>query len=178
MRMRYIPELLEVHREDLAFLWGQRREAIGSRLHTLRELSTLNERVEAHVQGLLVAPPEALVEALQPRLAEAERDEVFAAAFALLRLSRPQATALVVAAFLQATGATLAGLCDALSAAPPGPFIDEMKSALDHAPPLTAASAAVVLANHRVLTGQARRLSALLQSSKTPAHLLALKSAR
>lgn len=162
MRLRYIPELLEVHREDLAFLWGQRREAIGSRLHTLRELNSLNERVEAHVQGLLVAPPEALVELLQPRLAEADRDEAFAAAFALLRLGRPPAAALVVTAFMQATGATLAGLCDALSAAPAGPFIDEMKSALDHAKPLTAASAAVVLANHRVLTGQARRLSALL----------------
>ncbi len=162
MRMRYIPELLEVHREDLAFLWGQRREAIGSRLHTLRELTALNERVEAHVQGLLVAPPQALVEALQPQLAATERDEAFAAAFALLRLGQPKTTALVVTAFTQAAGETLAGLCDALSAAPPGAFIDGMKAALDHAPPLTAASAAVVLANHRVLTGQARRLPALL----------------
>ena len=91
-RTRLIADLLQVHVEDLAFLWGQRRDALGSRKHTLREYSELNERIEAHLQGLLVAEPAALVGWLQPRLAGGDRNEVFAAAYALLRLDESAAT--------------------------------------------------------------------------------------
>lgn len=162
-RARHIADLLQVHLEDLAFLWGQRREALGSSKHTLREYGELNERIEAHVQGLLVAEPGALVGWLQPQVGGAERDEVFAAAYALLRLSEPAFTHAVVVEFSRAAGPALAGLRDALSLAPHALFAAEMQSALDQAKPITAVSAAVVLANHRLLDSQSPRLARLLE---------------
>ena len=62
---RYIPELLEIHAEQLEYLWGQRRTALTSPEYTLRDFVDLNGRIEAHVQGLL-AVPQALPELLCP----------------------------------------------------------------------------------------------------------------
>ena len=176
-RARHIADLLQVHLEDLAFLWGQRREALGSRKHTLREYGELNERIEAHLQGLLVAEPAALVGWLQPRLAGSDRDEVFAAAYALLRLAEPAATHVVVVEFSRAAGPALDGLRDALSLAPEALFVAEMQSALDQAKPITAVSAAVVLANHRLLDGQSPRLARLLEDTDPAVCELAWRAA-
>jgi uncharacterized protein (TIGR02270 family) len=161
-RARHIDDLLQVHAEDLAFLWGQRREVLTSPRHTLREYGELNERLEAHVQGLLIARPAALVAMLQPQLAGPDRDEAFAAAYALLRLAEAESTHAVVVEFSRAGGPALAGLRDALSLAPHALFAGEMQSALDQAKPITAVSAAVVLANHRLLNGHSPRLAQLL----------------
>ena len=176
-RARHITDLLQVHVEDLAFLWGQRREAIGSCKHTLREYGELNERIEAHLQGLLVAEPAALVGWLQPQLAGGDRNEVFAAAYALLRLAEPAATQAVVVEFSRAAGPALAGLRDALSLAPEALFAAEMQSALDQAKPITAVSAAVVLANHRLLDGQSPRLARLLEDTDPAVCELAWRAA-
>lgn len=162
-RARHIADLLQVHAEDLAFLWGQRREALCSRRHTLREYAELNERIEAHLQGLRVAPSSALVAWLQPNLKASDRDEAFAAAYALLRLAGTASTHAVVVEFSRADGPTLAGLRDALSLAPPALFAAEMHSALDRAKPITAVSAGVVLANHRLLDAASSRLATLLE---------------
>jgi hypothetical protein len=176
-RQRFIPELLERHAEDLAFLCGQRRDALTSRLFTLREFGELNERIEAHTQGLLVAPAEALLERLEPQLAAADRDETFAAAYALLRQARPATTQKVVAQFTRAVGPTLAGLRDALSLAPPALFATEMQSALAQAKPTTAAAAAVVLANHRLLEAVSSRLAALIEMDDPQVSTLAWRAA-
>lgn len=176
-RKRYIADLLPRHAEDLAFLWGQRREALGSRRHTLREFAELNERIEGHVQGLLVAPAEALVDLLAPQLQSSDRDEAFAAGYALLRRLEPAPTQHVLIAFSRAAGPVLAGLRDAFSAAPSGLFAGEMRSALDKAPPLVAASAAVVLANHRVLDGASPRLARLLEDDDAEVCALAWRAA-
>jgi uncharacterized protein (TIGR02270 family) len=162
-RARYIAELLPRHAEDLAFLWGQRREALQSRRHTLREFGEIGERIEAHAQGLLVPPAAAVAALLAPQLASEDRDEAFAAGYGLLRRADVAITREVIAAFAQASGATLAGLRDAFSMAPFKLFVGEMQAALDRARPPTAAAAAVVLANHRVLRGQAPRLAELVE---------------
>lgn len=164
-RARHIADLLQVHAEDLAFVWSQRREALVSRKHTPREFGELNERIEAHVQGLLVAEPTTLVSLMQPQLAAPDRDDAFAAAYALLRLAEPSSAHAVVVEFSRATGATLAGLRDALGCAPHALFAAEMLSALDQAKPITAVSAAVVLANHRLLDCQSPRLALLLEDA-------------
>ncbi len=176
-RARHITDLLQVHAEDLAFLWGQRREALVSPKHTLREFTELNERIEAHVQGLLVAEPAALVAMLQPQLAAPDRDEAFAAACALLRLNESSATHSVVVEFSRASGPTLAGLRDALSFAPHTLFAAEMQSALDQAKPITAVSAAAVLANHRLLDSQSPRLALLLEDADPSVCELAWRAA-
>ncbi|MBI5718677.1 MAG: hypothetical protein HZC37_13420 [Burkholderiales bacterium] len=171
-RARYIPALLARHAEDLAFLWGQRRAALGSRLYRLRELNELGERIEAHLQGLLVAPAAELIERIDPALATGDCDEAFAAAYALLRLADAGATQRVVVEFSRAGGGALTGLRDALSFAPPALFVAEMQSALAQAKPATAAAAAVVLANHRLLDASSSRLAALVEHDD--AHVAAL----
>lgn len=176
-RRRHIAELVDLHAEDLAFLWGQRREALTSRLYSLREFADLNERLEAHLQGLLVAPAEALVERFTPQLAVADRDEAFAAAYALLRLAQPAVTTSVVAQFTRAAGPPLAGLRDALSLAPPALFASEMQSALAQAKPSTATAAAVVLANHRLLEAASSRLAALVEDDEPAVSALAWRAA-
>jgi len=176
-RSRYIADLLQVHAEDLAFLWGQRRDALASQRYTLREFNELGERIEAHVQGLLVAPPEALAGLLRPGLSSNDRDDAFAAACGLLRLEQPDTTQAVVVEFSRAAGPTLAGLRDALSFVRPALFAAEMQSAFVQAKPITAASAAVVLANHRLLDATALRLAQFLQGDDAVVCELAWRAA-
>lgn len=177
-RARYIPSLLQVHLDDLAFIAGQRRAALASQQHTLREFGELNERLEAHLQGALVAPPEALAAQLQQQLAAEDRDEAFAAAYVLLRLAEARTTHAVVVEFSRAKGDTLAGLRDALSMAPPALFADEMRSALEQAKPATAVTAAVALANHRLLNAASPRLAQLLEDDDAGVCELAWRAAQ
>ncbi len=177
-RKRFIADLLQIHLEDLAFLGGQRREALHSRRHTLREFGEIGERIEAHVQGLLVAPPQHLVEWLTPQLAAPDRDDSFAAALALLRSGDAAAAQAVIVEFSRARGDTLAGLRDALSLATPSAHVSgELRSALEQAKPVTAAAAAVVLANHRQLDAASPRLAALLGEDDPSVCALAWRAA-
>ncbi len=161
VRAQYIPELLEIHAEELEYLWGQRRAALHSSSYILRGFTDLTERVEAHIQGLL-AIPSALPDLLLPRLHGDERDAVFAAACPLLRLSDSAMTARVLAAFAQAQGSALAGLRDALSFAPSGQFVMAMRQALESGEPAHAVAAAVILSNQRLLDPASPGLAGLL----------------
>jgi uncharacterized protein (TIGR02270 family) len=176
-RARFIPELLDVHAESLAFLWGQRRAALYSPRQTLRELAALDERIEAHLQGLLIAPVDVLGEVLKRHAADNDRDEAFAAAYALLRWDDDTAARAVAALFLQSTGPRLAGLRDAMSFAPLARVAAAMQSALDQAPARVAASAAIVLANHHRLDGRSPRLARLLEDDDAEACALAWQAA-
>jgi uncharacterized protein (TIGR02270 family) len=48
-------EVIDQHAEEAAFLWTQRDHAVESPAYALRHLARLDERVEAHVDGLRVA---------------------------------------------------------------------------------------------------------------------------
>jgi uncharacterized protein (TIGR02270 family) len=50
-----IPEIVEQHAEEAAFLWRLRDAATDQPHYTLRSLADLEERVEAHLDGLRVA---------------------------------------------------------------------------------------------------------------------------
>ena len=56
--MKFLPDLVEEHFEELAFLWGQRRGALRSPRFMPRDLDRLEKRIEAHLQGLLIAGDE------------------------------------------------------------------------------------------------------------------------
>jgi uncharacterized protein (TIGR02270 family) len=164
-RARYIPELLQVHAEELAFLWGQRKRALHSFELTQRNYADLAERVEAHAQGLLCAPAPDLLDLLSPALNGVDGedcDEVFAAAYALLRSQQPAAERAVLKSFASAHGPALQGLLEALATAPATAALDGLHSLLAQAPAATAAAAAAVLASHRQLPGNATRLPQLL----------------
>ena len=49
------PEIIEEHAEEAAFLWVQRDHAAVAPQYALKDLARLDERVEAHVDGLRVA---------------------------------------------------------------------------------------------------------------------------
>ena len=57
-RHRFIPERIAVHAEELAYLWQRRRASVRSPDITLPDFTYLQERIEAHLQGLLVAGDE------------------------------------------------------------------------------------------------------------------------
>src|SRR4051794_32560195 len=82
-KLSYIPELVEHHYGELQFLWGQRGSALRSPKYTLREFSALEVRIEAHVQGLLVAGVE-LIHIVEEGLTSDDPATTFAAAYALI----------------------------------------------------------------------------------------------
>jgi uncharacterized protein (TIGR02270 family) len=112
-KLSYIPDLLELHFEELQFLWARRRDALRSPAHVPRSFAALEERIEAHVQGLL-AVPHATPELVTPALTEGDRNAAFAAAYALFRLGDPALVARVVDAVPNATPAARRGLTEAL----------------------------------------------------------------
>jgi uncharacterized protein (TIGR02270 family) len=145
--LTYIPNILEEHLEELAFLWGQRRTALRSPRYTFRAFAHLEERVTAHLQGVLAVGDEALP-LLEDTLREGDSSAAFAAAYALLHHRDGSATARVLDAFAHADGARLGGLRDALCQGPTGPVLPQIQ-ALAHSPqaPL-AVAAAEALAFH------------------------------
>jgi len=52
-----IEAVIEQHAEEAAFLWTARDQAVLSPSYSLRDISALDERVEAHLDGLRIAGP-------------------------------------------------------------------------------------------------------------------------
>lgn len=101
-------KLLEQHWEELEFLWRQREGRLRSPTQHIYDLAPLEDRIEAHVQGLLAAGVGA-VPVLEAALGD--DDAAGAAAYALLQLTREGP---VLAAFTAAEGARLVSLTRAL----------------------------------------------------------------
>src|SRR6266704_5667510 len=112
-KLRLMPDLLEEHFEELQFLWGQRRSALRSPLYTARELLDQEERIEAHVQGLLVAGDQ-LIPLVEEGLASDDPLLVFASTYVLLRLNTEAAIRRAGAAFAAAEGGGLQGASESL----------------------------------------------------------------
>src|SRR5437868_656533 len=121
----YVPEILEEHYEELQFLWANRTAALRSPRYTLRELAKLEERIEAHVQGML-AVGEPMRELVEPGLSATDATIAFASAFALLRLDKPPTTRLVLDRFATAEGPALEGIREALCHGAPASSLREL----------------------------------------------------
>ena len=160
--LTFIPDIAEEHFEELQFLWSQRRNALRSAAYTMREMGMLEERIEAHVQGLLVLGanlPDFVAKGLEGDDAMA----AFAAAYALLRLGNPDAIRRVRDAFVGAEGKRLLGIGEALAHGPAQPLIPELQSLFTSAPPPVAAAAGEALAFHRALQVTPEQLIPLLR---------------
>jgi len=88
--LTYIPEILEEHFEELAFLLHLRAVQVNSNQMLRRQLVDLDERLEGHIQGLL-AVPEGTEALAAPHLAGKDPLNLRAAAYILLRLGLPGA---------------------------------------------------------------------------------------
>jgi len=73
-----IPEIIFQHAEETAFLWGFRDRAVHKANYSLKNLADIDERVEAHIDGLRIAG-EAGWDVCQQALELEEPGEVFAA---------------------------------------------------------------------------------------------------
>jgi uncharacterized protein (TIGR02270 family) len=171
-RLSYIPEILEQHYEDLQSLWSLRTTALRSPRFTLRDLAKLDERIEAHVQGMLIVG-ESLRDLVEPGLVESDPSIAFAAAFALLRLERPSTTRLVLDRFTNAEGPALDGIRDALChGAPPNTLREiEFLAGGDNAP--VAASALEVLTYRSATPPAAEQAFAFLNAESPIARRIA-----
>ena len=115
-RVRF--DVLEEHLEEVGFLFAQRALLLTSRRHTLSDLDVCEQRLLAHLDGLLTGEAEAY-KLMLPKLVQGESGEVFAAAYTVLATS--DATWLDLLArmyFDTAQGPVLDGLCAALRLAP------------------------------------------------------------
>lgn len=160
--LTFIPDIAEEHYEELQFLWTQRRNALHSSAYTLREMGMLEERIEAHTQGLLVLGDH-LLELVEPGLAGDDEMPAFASAYALLRLGTAVAIERVRDAFLAAEGKRLDGIRDALAHGPAQPLIPLLQSLFTSAPLPLAAAAGEVLAFHRALSLTSEQLVPFLR---------------
>ena len=76
-------DVIEEHLEEADFLPRQRRHALGDRIFNLGRLTELEERLQAHLDGFILAEADAW-NFLKPKLTEGDRGEAFAAAFVAL----------------------------------------------------------------------------------------------
>lgn len=163
-RLTYIPDLLEEHLEEVEFLWTQREAALTSPRQTQRDLAHIDERIEAHVQGVLAAGEHALA-LLEERLAGDDTNAVLAAAYSMLRGPAPPVDRLLDA-FSTAAGPRLDGLKRALTFGASPPAVARLRPLLLSADPPIAAAVAEVLAFHREFGGNPGRLLLLVRDEE------------
>ncbi len=77
--MTVIPVIVEQHAEEAAFLWMLRDAAVRAPHYRLKDLAKLDNRVEAHIDGLRIAGEEGW-RLCKEGLQSGEAGEVFAAA--------------------------------------------------------------------------------------------------
>lgn len=137
-------ELQQVHWEELQILWERRQTMLRSPLDTLERLADVDDRIEAHLYGLLL-DGEAVTPLVESGLEGDEALPAFAAALTLLRLKRDS---LVLDAFRQAEGGRLEGIRQAFCSSASTPA-EPLRSLLTAPAAATAVAAAEVLAFHQ-----------------------------
>ena len=158
----FIPDILEEHIEELAFLWEQRQAAVRDPRYTIRELAHLEERITAHLQGVL-AVGEVALPLLEDTLSAEDPHLVFAAAYALLHAKNDTSTARVRDSFGHAQGPVLAALQEALAQAPLNPGVAPFRELFHGGPAPVGAAAGTILAFHSVLEPTIPQIERLLR---------------
>lgn len=161
-RSSFIVERVRIHAEELAWLWQRRRGSRRSPELAVHDFTYLAERIEAHLQGMLVAG-DALGAMFGDALRGDDRDEVFTAAWAHLRSGRPDNVRRVLEAFAAAGSPLIDGFADSLVMAPVTHTGATLRAALVHGSPAHAAAAALALASHRSLDPSSAHLGHLLR---------------
>lgn len=105
-------DILDEHLEEAEFLWHLRSDALTDRSYNLGRLSEIEERLVAHLDGLLLGEKEAW-KLLEPKLADGDRGQAFAAASVALESENDGVAALVCDQLDTASRSTRAGIQDA-----------------------------------------------------------------
>ncbi len=112
-------DVVQEHFDEAEFLFGQWERALHSPKYNLTELGkTLERRLEAHIDGLVVGGPEVAARILHPELANAEEPaRAKVAALALLLSEEAETAACVIDTALHAEGPLQQALARALTLA-------------------------------------------------------------
>lgn len=140
-------DLYVEHVEEIEFLWSQRADLLQSheiRAHDLREH---DERIEAHVQALLV-PGLDVVPVIEHFLEEDDPGLVFAAAYPLLRLRDGAIAERIVSLYERAEGDRRKGFVDAFTHGPISQVQSKLERHYSPESPMTALATVRIMAFH------------------------------
>src|SRR5579864_2027712 len=161
-KLTFIPDIVEEHLEELQFLWQQRNTALRSPAYTLRELLMLEERIEAHVQGVLIAG-ENLASMVEKGLASDEAGIAFAAAYCLLRSHSETGSRRVLSALNGAKANAFRDFHIALRYGSTDFLVSSLTRMLSKIPSIEAAVAADVLWCHGKVRLTSQRITLLVE---------------
>lgn len=166
-------DLVERHLDEADFLWEVWERSLLAPDYTLAEVARESEeRLLAHVDGLVANGPEVVPRLLLPILEGGEFHRLSAAALALLQRPGPEGVEAAVQA-LRARPGQRSALTRALACAAPVP-LDRMRELLGDRDEGVVAAAAEVLLVHEVALGAV--LPALWRSGELATRALALRA--
>ena len=160
---QFLIELYQEHLEEASSLFEQRQDAIKDPDYTLPELIELEERIAAHIDGLVLGREKAMA-VCQEGLSSGETSTTLAAAYALLNMDHRDAADLVWQAFQEAENGPLQGLCMAMSYGRIDMILAQLQEALASAAAPVAVAAAEALACHEKPGPTVPRLGEFLQN--------------
>jgi hypothetical protein len=156
-----IEDILQEHFEEIQYLWIERQNAVHSPDYTAAEVRRIDQRIDAHLDGLVIGGKHAL--ALLEEALTADAGEVtFASARALLALQDEKAGQLVLQAFQCLKDEALEGVMHAIGHAPLGPVIRSLLEVYEKGPVHTAVAAAQLLAARGYFQHEPDRLAEFL----------------
>jgi uncharacterized protein (TIGR02270 family) len=164
-----IPHIAEQHTEEAAFLWILRSNAVHAPHYRLKDLAKLDNRVEAHLDGLRIAGPTG-AELCEAALQIGEAGEVFAAALSALESKDPQRLANIISIAEQSPEASK-GLISALGWTEPANLAGTVKQFLLSASEFQQFLGIAACAVHRVDPGA--KLEQLIKQPSVPSYLKA-----
>jgi uncharacterized protein (TIGR02270 family) len=155
-------KVIEKHIEELGFLWGQRTAAVRSPDWKLPEVQRLDRRIEAHLDGLIVAAKADLA-AFELHLKAEDPGAVTAAAAALLQVHTPEAAKPVVDSLLTAEPDKIDSIRRALLHGPIDLIEQPLRAAAESGPPHVAGAAMEALLYHGCKNVPTGRLAELVR---------------
>lgn len=168
-----IPTILSQHAEEAAFLWLLRDAAVGEPHYSLRDLSDLDDRVEAHLHGLRVAG-DAGWDFIKSELAWKEPGEVFTGAVLAFASGDPLRVEEVLAVADEAVELGR-GAASALGWLPPEAALRQVRGLLESEQPVRRRIGVAGAAAHRHDLGSA--LGGLCAGQDNSVRARALKAA-
>jgi uncharacterized protein (TIGR02270 family) len=171
--MPIIESIVSEHAEEAAFLWLLRNAAIAAPHYSLKDLAELDDRVEAHIDGLRIAGDGAwpfCAEGLEYQ----ESGEVFAAALIALE-GEDAARIRQVYAAVEAAPQTADGLVSAIGWTPQAKLQGKVASLLGSASPFWRRIGIAACSAHRVDCG--RHVSQAVQDTDPQLRARALRAA-
>ncbi len=164
-----IAHIIEQHAEETAFLWFLRSRAVNAPHYKLLELNRLDNRVEAHLDGLRIAGPIGW-ELCEQALEIGEAGEVFAAALLALESKDPQKLAKLLS-IAEASNEATKGLVSALGWTEPAKLSGTVKQLLNSNSDFQRLIGLSACTIHRVNPGKI--LDDLIRGSEVPVPLRA-----